>query len=43
MHNIIYYNRYEEEYYIKLKPIDAFNDLIFISDTDSTSKLKLKY
>lgn len=43
MHNIIYYNRYKEEYYIKLKPIDAFDDLIFISDIDSTSKLRLKY
>ncbi len=42
MYNIIYYNRYKEDYYIKLKPIDAFDNLIFISDTGSTNKLELK-
>ncbi len=40
MHNIIFYNGYEEDYYMKLKPIDTFDGLIFIRDTNAISKLK---
>ena len=40
MHNIIFYNGYEEEYYTNLKPMDAFDGLIFIRDTNAISKLK---
>ncbi len=40
MHNIIFYNGYEEEYYTNLKPMDAYDGLIFIRDTNAISKLK---
>ena len=38
--NIIFYNRYEEDCYMKLKPIDTFDGLIVIRDTNDISKLK---
>lgn len=40
MHNIIAYNGYEEEYYTKVKPIDAFDGLIFIREINAINKLK---